>query len=606
LHPCLPVSPPLGQDPEAAAKKKADKEAKKAAKAAEKAAKEAAKEAAKVRAARPPRRSPPPARPAARPPHTHRLRPPPGAPPQVAEAARKLASLTQPDPDDPLKAQYGDTPLVQSQAVTGRVWTPVSSLAAALEGQAVTVRGRVHTVRGKGRSAFLVVRDDAATAQAVLFVDDATVSKGMVKYASNLPRESIVDVEGVVCRPQEPIEACSQSEVELHVTAVRCVSRAGALPFDIADAARGAAAVAAGAARGEQFVTVGQDTRLDNRVVDLRTPANHAIFRVQSAVGQLFRESLHARGFVEIHTPKLLGGASEGGAAVFRLDYMGRPACLAQSPQFYKQMAVCGDLPRVFEIGPVFRAEDSNTHRHLCEFTGLDMEMAIHESYHEVLDVLDDLFVHMFRGLNERCARELGVVGEQFPFRPLRFLPKTLRLTFAEGVEMLREAGHEVSGAGACLGGAVAGGAASPRRFATQPPPHPSPFLLPHCAAPPPNSLPRWTPTATSAPRPSACWAAWWPTSTPPTFTSCTATPPRRAPSTPCPRSTTPPTPAPSTSSSAGRRSSAGRSACTTPRCSRSAPPPRASRSTPSSPTWTPSSTAPRRTAGRAWGWSGW
>jgi aspartyl/asparaginyl-tRNA synthetase len=111
---------------------------------------------------------------------------------------------------------------------------------------------------------------------------------------------------------------------------------------------------------------------------------------------QLFRESLQSRGFIEIHTPKLLAGASEGGAAVFRFDYMGRPGCLAQSPQFYKQMAICSDLGRVFEIGPVFRAENSYTHRHLCEFTGLDMEMALHESYHEVLDVLDALFVHMF------------------------------------------------------------------------------------------------------------------------------------------------------------------------------------------------------------------
>jgi aspartyl-tRNA synthetase len=115
------------------------------------------------------------------------------------------------------------------------------------------------------------------------------------------------------------------------------------------------------------------------------------------ACTQLFRESLQSEGFIEIHTPKLLAGASEGGAAVFRFDYMGRPGCLAQSPQFYKQMAICSDLGRVFEIGPVFRAENSYTHRHLCEFTGLDMEMQIQESYHEVLDVLDRLFVHMFQ-----------------------------------------------------------------------------------------------------------------------------------------------------------------------------------------------------------------
>jgi len=98
-----------------------------------------------------------------------------------------------------------------------------------------------------------------------------------------------------------------------------------------------------------------QDLRLEQRYLDLRTPANQAIFRLQSAVCQLFREALLAEGFQEIHTPKLIAGASEGGAAVFHTDYMGRPACLAQSPQLYKQMAICGDIDRVFEIGPVFR-----------------------------------------------------------------------------------------------------------------------------------------------------------------------------------------------------------------------------------------------------------
>lgn len=99
---------------------------------------------------------------------------------------------------------------------------------------------------------------------------------------------------------------------------------------------------------------------------------------------QVFRQFLLTEGFVEIHTPKLIAGSSEGGASVFKLDYKGKPACLAQSPQLHKQMAICGDFGRVFEIGAVFRAEDSFTHRHLCEFTGLDVEMEIKEHYFEV------------------------------------------------------------------------------------------------------------------------------------------------------------------------------------------------------------------------------
>ena len=107
-------------------------------------------------------------------------------------------------------------------------------------------------------------------------------------------------------------------------------------------------------------------------------------------------------------------------------------------------MAVEADFDRVFEIGPVFRAENSNTHRHLCEFTGLDFEMAINEHYFEVLDVIDALFLHIFDGLASRYAIELAAVNAQHPFEPLTYCRPTLRLTFAEGVEMLRAAGYEV------------------------------------------------------------------------------------------------------------------------------------------------------------------
>jgi len=390
-------------DPELAAKR----EAKKAAKAAEKAEKEAKKAALKAE-----------------------------------EDARRQMLLTQADPNDALRDMYGDAPMVQSRARTGKVWTEVSKLGGNLEGQEVLVRARLQAVRSKGKSAFLVLRQATSTAQACMFVDDETVSKQMVKYASMIPKESIVDVGGLVVASK--VESCSQSDVEVQVREIRCISRAGEVPFDVMDAARSDQEIDEALARGEKMVRVGQDTRLDNRVIDLRTPANNAIFKIQSAVCQLFREALLSRDFVEIHTPKLLSGASEGGAAVFHVDYMGRPACLAQSPQFYKQMAICGDMARVFEIGSVFRAEDSNTHRHLTEFIGLDMEMSIYESYEEVLDVLDHLFVYMFQGLQGRFANELSVISQQYPVEPLEYLPQTLRITFAEGIKMLHDAGHNV------------------------------------------------------------------------------------------------------------------------------------------------------------------
>jgi aspartyl-tRNA synthetase len=133
----------------------------------------------------------------------------------------------------------------------------------------------------------------------------------------------------------------------------------------------------------------------------------------------LFR--VRRRKFVEIQTPKLVGGASEGGSAVFRLEYFGEPACLAQSPQLYKQMcAACSDFERVFEIGPVFRAESSNTHRHLTEFHGMDLEMVINEHYYEVLDLFSDLFIYIFEQLKARFSKEIEAVRAQFPFEDLQ------------------------------------------------------------------------------------------------------------------------------------------------------------------------------------------
>ena len=152
-------------------------------------------------------------------------------------------------------------------------------------------------------------------------------------------------------------------------------------------------------------------TRLDNRVIDLRTTAKQAIFKLSSGVCHLFREFSINNDFVEIHTPKLIGGSSEGGSNVFNFSYFNRKACLAQSPQLYKQMCVMGDFQRVFEIGPVFRAENSFTHRHMCEFVGLDIEMSIKEHYFELLDFFGELFPYIFNNIEQRYGRELKAIN---------------------------------------------------------------------------------------------------------------------------------------------------------------------------------------------------
>nr|GMD08568.1 aspartate--tRNA ligase 2, cytoplasmic-like [Ipomoea batatas] len=366
---------------------------------------------------------------------------------EAAAASAAVSAVSIDDAPDPLAANYGDIPLddLQSKAVSGRKWTDIGALTAELKDKEVLIRGRAQTIRAVGKKiAFIVVRKRGFTVQCVLTVAPDLVSAQMVKYATSLSKESIVDVEGVVSVPNVQIKGATQ-QVEVQIRKLYCVSKAApTLPITIEDASRSEAEIEKALQEGEQLVRVNQDTRLNNRVLDIRTAANQGIFRVQSQVANAFRQFLLSESFFEIHTPKLIAGSSEGGSAVFRLEYKGQPACLAQSPQLHKQMAICGDFNRVFEIGPVFRAEDSFTHRHLCEFTGLDVEMEINEHYSEVMDVVDCLFVAMFDSLNENCQKELEAIGRQYPFEPLKYLRKTLRLTFEEGIQMLKEAGIDV------------------------------------------------------------------------------------------------------------------------------------------------------------------
>ncbi|KAI8833791.1 hypothetical protein BJ741DRAFT_611027 [Chytriomyces cf. hyalinus JEL632] len=338
--------------------------------------------------------------------------------------------------------KYGELPLNQSQERTGRVRTRIESLGVEMVDQTVLMSARVQKTNATGaKLCFLTLRQRTNTVQAVVSQDAANVSKTMLRFAIDIPTESLVLVEGVVTQPKELVKSCTVQTVELKIKTIFIVSKTiQRLPFSLEDATR----------PKEEFekdpllVKVNMDTRLDNRIIDLRTVTSQAIFRMQSGVCQLFREFLNTQGFTEIHTPKMIDAISEGGANVFKLTYFNRNAYLAQSPQLYKQMAICADMERVYEIGPVFRAENSFTHRHMTEFVGLDMEMAFEEHYHEVLDVLGDLFVHIFKGLETRFAAEIECVRRQFPFEDFKYLDKTLRLEFKEGIQMLKDAGVEI------------------------------------------------------------------------------------------------------------------------------------------------------------------
>mmetsp|Transcript_39538 Transcript_39538/g.93035 ORF Transcript_39538/g.93035 Transcript_39538/m.93035 type:complete len:794 (+) Transcript_39538:109-2490(+) len=325
--------------------------------------------------------------------------------------------------------------LIQSQCSTGRTWTSVKELLPELKDQMVWLRARVHNSRKQGgKLVFITLRQDLCTVQAVVFGAE------MAGFAGALPDESVVDIYGKVVVPEQEVVSCSQSKVEVNVEKIFCIGRSVPLPLQLADASRSEKELE----EDPKLIRVGQDVRLDNRVIDLRTVANQAILRIQSGVCQLFREFLTKEGFVEIHTPKLISAASEGGADVFRVDYFEGNAYLAQSPQLYKQMALMTDLPRVFEIGPVFRSEQSFTHRHMTEFTGLDLEMTFKDHYTEVLTVLDELFNHIFTGLSERFRTEVEAVRSQYPFQDLKWKHPCLKLKYPDAIKLLRSKGPAV------------------------------------------------------------------------------------------------------------------------------------------------------------------
>lgn len=335
----------------------------------------------------------------------------------------------------------GDMTRVMSQSRTERPFVAVADLSQDQAGQTVWLRGRLHSIRVKGGSCFLVLRQDSFhTIQACYFKDKEhpDESQKMLRYLKSLTVESIIDVEGTLV-PADVI-SCSVQDVELKMQRIHTVSKAAAvLPFLVEDAARSEAEVEASQDTERPFPRLGQEIRLDHRWMDLRAPANNAILRIQSAVCQLFREALYAEQFIEIHSPKLIAGESESGAGVFTTDYFGTTACLAQSPQLYKQMAIASDLPRVFEIGPVFRAENSNTRRHLCEFTGLDLEMAIDDHYIETLEIIHKMFKHIFNGLETRWAKELAVVRQQYASEPVTFTEEPCVLHWPEAMALLKD-----------------------------------------------------------------------------------------------------------------------------------------------------------------------
>ena len=315
-------------------------------------------------------------------------------------------------------------------------------------GPQIVFRGIVENARAQGaKLTFITFRQGLDTIQAVV-AESESLSRQMVKFAGKIPNESVVLVHGLVKKPKELVKSTTIQHLELHVKKLYIVAKADAqLPMQVTDAERPIPK------EGEDDKTeedgrpiVSLNTRLNNRVIDLRGKHNTAIFTIKDGVINLFQEFLRARKFVGVNSPRLLGAPSEGGASVFEVKYFNTKAFLAQSPQLYKQMLIASRFERVMEVGPIFRAENSNTARHLTEFTGLDMEMAFEEDYHEVVGLLEELMLYIFNGLRTRYGRETDLVRSIYSVEEFK-LPeagKVPRLPFSEGIQMLRDDGVEI------------------------------------------------------------------------------------------------------------------------------------------------------------------
>ncbi|XP_058805542.1 aspartate--tRNA ligase, cytoplasmic [Phymastichus coffea] len=344
------------------------------------------------------------------------------------------------DQEDVSIGKYGQVKMIQSeQFQEERQFIHIRDINNDDMEKTIWIRGRLHTSRAKGKQCFIVIREQTHSIQGLAAVSDQ-ISKQMVKFISSVTKESIIDVQARVKFVSKSIESCTQKHFEIHIEQFFVVSASEAqLPLQIEDAAR-----PINENDSTLNIKVNQDTRLDNRILDLRTPANQAIFRLEAGVCKLFRDILDGKGFVEIHTPKIISAASEGGANVFTVSYFKGSAYLAQSPQLYKQMAIAADFEKVYTVGAVFRAEDSNTHRHLTEFVGLDLEMAFKYHYHEVMNTIGEMFTEIFIALENSYKTEIEIINQQYKVEPFKFLVPPLKLEFPQAVKLLREVGVEM------------------------------------------------------------------------------------------------------------------------------------------------------------------
>lgn len=272
--------------------------------------------------------------------------------------------------------------------------------------------GFVDTIRDKKWVMFVILRDSTGKLQMTIEKSDEN-NQELLGIMNSITVESTVKIKGKLLEN----EAVKLGGMELIPSSIEVTSVAENLPFDF-----------------NNLDCVNIDTRLDYRWLDIRNEKNMLTRQIESTMIQAMREYLYEQDFTEIHTPKLIGAASESGSEVFEVKYFDRKAYLAQSPQFYKQMAMSAGMSKIFEVAPAFRAENSNTNRHATEFTSFDLEFSYIDSYEDVMDLEEDLLIAGLTKIKEKYGdkikelfdKEVIIPSKPFPRIKLQDLYKEL------------------------------------------------------------------------------------------------------------------------------------------------------------------------------------
>src|SRR6056297_3352754 len=282
-------------------------------------------------------------------------------------------------------------------------------------GDHVTVAGWVHEIRDLGGIAFLILRDATGKIQVKFEKDE--MDDELVETGLGVQRESVISVTGEV--EEEPR---APTGVEVTPESVDVISEADPeLPLDPSGK-----------------VDAELPTRLDNRTLDLRKPEVKAIFEIRSEILRSVREYFRSVGSTEINTPKIVATGTEGGTELFPITYFGKEAFMNQSPQLFKQLMVGSGLERVFEIGPIFRAEEHNTPRHLNEATSIDFESAFYD-HDDAMDACEHVVRSAYEGVAENCQDELEALGYEDFEAPSGEFP---RLSYEEAIERINATGE--------------------------------------------------------------------------------------------------------------------------------------------------------------------